>query len=75
MCIICNTKPEHEHVASKFLTVFASVNAQMREAEALLLEVSNHTVDAESGNRYKRVHKMMVRTRKAWNALEQERER
>lgn len=74
MCIICNTNMNVSNAANDYLIDYDRAVKHMKQAEAAMLECSKHAVTFEIAQRYKKVHKAMIKARKAWTALQQIRE-
>lgn len=76
MCIICNVPATGTFTAADdFLSAFEQSRQAMRSAADHMLEVSKIAISAEDRRRYDMMHKEMVRQIRAWNGLEQKRER
>lgn len=71
MCIICSTDDEHQNDADNFLMCFSAASASMKAAEKALLSLAPFT---DKKDHYLKLHKQLVKARKAWNKLEQKRE-
>lgn len=77
MCIICNAGDSLEclDLANAYLSWFSSSSFYMRQVENHMLAISQKFPDEADRKRYAAFHKRLVRMRRAWNRLEQEREK
>jgi len=77
MCIICNMQRDDLgfDAAEDFLSSHYRAGKTMREASDAMLKCSKLAINKEDKKRYAMIHKKMVKMRRAWNALEQLREK
>lgn len=74
MCIICNMPDFKSEIADDFLFKFAAAGKLMADAATAMLECSKIANKPEDRKRYDTLHKTMLRMKRDWNRLEQERE-
>lgn len=74
MCMICNISGPSPNAGFRFLEAFEASQHWMKRAERAILQCSKEATTDTARWQYGRVHRKMVRLRRAWNTLEHQRE-